>query len=151
MFENIIKMYARVSSKSNCVWMANDDTFTQLASMYLAVGTGGVPVWLPAGGANGKPYDTLMGKPLIFTEHCQAKGTKGDIFLCDWSQYLIGQKAGSGSGLQFASSIHLKFDADQTCFRFVFRVDGQPWWAAAQIPRYSSDTVSPFICIETRS
>lgn len=148
-YENISKMYSRMWDKSAMVWMANDDCFTQLASMSLAVGTAGIPVWMPAGGVSGKPYDTLFGKPLIFTEHCQTLGTKGDIYACDWSQYLVGQK--SGGTVQFASSIHLKFDYDQTCFRFVFRVDGQPWWPTAMTPRYSTATLSPFVSVGTRS
>ena len=136
LFENVIKAYARMYDKTNAVWMANDDTFQQLASMSLAVGTGGAPVWLPAGGVSGKPYDTLMGKPLIFTEHCQTLGDAGDLLFADWTQYLVGQK--SGAGVKFASSIHLKFDADQVCFRFVMRIDGQPWWPSSLVGRYSS-------------
>jgi HK97 family phage major capsid protein len=148
-YENIIKMYARMYDKTNAIWMANDDTFQQLASMSLSVGTGGVPVWLPANGASGKPYDTLMGKPLVWTEHCQTLGTKGDIYFVDWTQYLVGQK--SGGQVAFASSIHLKFDYDQTAFRFVFRVDGTPWWPAALTGRYSSVTLSPYVALNTRS
>lgn len=148
LWENITKMYSRMWDKSSALWMANDDTFNQLASMSLAVGTAGAPVWLPAGGASGKPYDTLVGKPLLFTEHCQKLGDAGDILFADWSQYLVGQK--SGGTVQFASSIHLKFDYDQTAFRFVFRVDGQPWWPTPVTPRYSSDTLSPFVIVEAR-
>lgn len=147
-YENIIGMYQRMYDKTNAIFMANDDTFKQLASMSLAVGTGGVPVWIPAGGMSGKPYDTLMGKPLIFTEHMQKLGDLGDILFADWSQYLVGQK--SGGTVQFASSMHLKFDYDQTCFRFVFRVDGQPWWPAPLTPRYSALTLSPFVAISAR-
>jgi HK97 family phage major capsid protein len=151
LYENILKMYARMYNKGNAVWYANEDTFKQLSVMSLAVGVGGVPVWLPAGGASGKPYDTLMGKPLIWTEHCQTLGQKGDILFTDWSQYLVGQKTGADGGMKFASSIHLKFDYDQTAFRFVFRVDGQPWWPAALTPRYSSDTLSPFVALAIRT
>lgn len=149
LFENVIKAYARMYDKTNAVWMANDDTFQQLASMSLAVGTGGAPVWLPAGGVSGKPYDTLMGKPLIFTEHCQTLGDAGDLLFADWTQYLVGQK--SGAGVKFASSIHLKFDADQVCFRFVMRIDGQPWWPSSLVGRYSSISLSPFIAIAERA
>lgn len=148
-FENVTKMYMRQYNKGGCIWMANDDTLMQLASMSLAVGVAGVPVWMPAGGINGKPYDTLFGKPLIFTEQCQTLGTVGDIINVDWSQYLVGQK--SGGNVQFASSIHLKFDYDQTAFRFIFRVDGQPWWPAPLTTRYSSATMSPFIALATRA
>jgi len=150
LFENIIKMYARMWDKSNAQWFVNDNTFTQLATLSLAVGTGGIPVWMPAGGASGKPYDTLMGKPMLWTEHMKKLGDKGDIAFCDWSQYLVGQK--SGGTMQFASSIHLRFDYDQTAFRFVFRIDGQPWWPTAATPLYAtSDTLSPFVTLAERA
>ena len=144
-------MYSRMWNKTDAIWMANDDTFQQLASMSLSVGTGGIPVWLPAGGISGRPYDTLMGKPLVFTEHCQTLGTVGDILFCDWTQYLVGQRAGAAGGMKFASSIHLKFDYDQVAFRFVFRLDGQPWWPSALTGRYSASTLSPFVALATRS
>lgn len=150
-FENIVKMYARLWRKSAGVWYANHDVFKQLAVMTLPVGTGGIPCYLPANGASGKPYDTLMGLPIVWCEHNQTLGTLGDIVLCDWSQYLVGQKTGAGAGLKFDTSIHLYFLSDHTAFRFVYRVDGQPWWPSALEPRYSGDTLSPFIALETRS
>lgn len=152
MFENIVKMYARIHDTSNAIWIANQNTLPQLAAMSLAVGTGGAPVWLPAGGISGSPYDTLMGKPLIWSKHCSTLGDVGDIVLADWSQYLVGQKAGQGADGKYDTSIHLKFDADQTCFRFVFRIDGQPWWPSALTPpQATNDTLSPFVVLAERA
>ena len=151
MFENIVNMYSRIHDTSGAVWLANQNTLPQLAAMSLAVGTGGAPVWLPAGGISGAPYDTLMGKPLIWSKHCSTLGTVGDIILADWSQYLVGQKAGQGADGKYDTSIHLKFDADQTCFRFVFRIDGQPWWPTYLTPPQSTgSTLSPFVVLATR-
>jgi|2_EtaG_2_1085320.scaffolds.fasta_scaffold00208_25 HK97 family phage major capsid protein len=150
LFENIVKMFARLSNKRKGVWYANDDTFKQLATMSLAVGTGGSIAYMPAGGLSGKPFDTLMGKPIVYTEHCRTLGDLGDIYFTDFSQYLVGQKSGNGAGMQFASSMHLKFDYDQTAFRFVFRIDGQPWWKSALTTRYATDTLSPFVGLAAR-
>jgi len=58
-------------------------------------------------------------------------------------------KAALKSGLSFANLNEQK--DDQTAFRFVFRVDGQPWMSSAVTPRYSSQTLSPFIKVDTRS
>jgi len=150
-FENIVNMYSRIHDTSGAIWLANQNTLPQLAAMSLAVGTGGAPVWLPAGGISGAPYDTLMGKPLIWSKHCSTLGTVGDIILADWSQYLVGQKAGQGADGKYDTSIHLKFDADQTCFRFVFRIDGQPWWPTYLTPPQSTgSTLSPFVVLATR-
>ena len=151
LFENIIKMYSRIFDLSNAVWIANPMCLPQLAAMSLAVGTGGAPVWLPAGGISGAPYDTLMGKPLIWSKHASTLGDVGDIILADWSQYLVGQKAGQGADGKFDTSIHLKFDADQTCFRFVFRIDGQPWWPTYYTPPQATTlTQSPFVVLQAR-
>lgn len=149
-FENIVKMFARIHDSSKAVWLANQTTLPQLASMALSVGSGGVPVWMPAGGISGAPFATLMGLPLIWSKHCSVIGTKGDLILADWSQYLVGQKSGQGAAGKYDTSIHLKFDADQTCFRFVFRIDGQPWWPSSFQPPNSADTISPFITLDAR-
>lgn len=152
-FENIIKMYARIWRDANAIWMANRSCIPQLATMSLAVGTGGVPVFLPANGASGRPYSTLFGLPLMFSEHCSALGTAGDILLVDWSQYLVGQKAGANGGIKTASSIHLKFDYDQEVFRISYRLDGQPWWPAVLQPHRggSGATLSPVIELAARA
>ena len=152
-FANITKMFSRLHppSYSNAIWMANMGCFPQLAALNLAVGTGGGPAWLPANGLSGQPYNTLMGLPLFLTEHCQALGTVGDIVLADWSQYLIGGKA--GGGLQTASSMHLYFDYDKTVYRFVLRYDGQPWWQTTLTPKHggAGATMSPFVALATRA
>ena len=125
-------------------------TFPQLAALNIAVGTGGAVLWQPAGGLSQSPYTTLMGRPLLLTEHCQALGTAGDIVLCDWSQYLIGGKP--GAQIQTASSMHFSFNTDETAFRFVLRYDGQPWWASALTPEHGGveASLSPFVALATR-
>lgn len=147
--ENIVKMWARVypPCRGKAVWIANPDCFPQLATMSLAVGTGGVPVWMPAGGLSASPFETLMGRPLIYSEKMATLGTAGDIAIGDFSQYLIGDKG----GIKTASSIHLKFDYDETAFRFVMRYDGQPWWMSALTPRQGSNSLSPFVTLAVRA
>lgn len=147
---NIIKMWSRLHPRSanRAVWLANPDTFPQLATMSQSVGDTAVPVYLPANGAAAAPYGTLMGRPLILTKKCQTLGDRGDIALVDFSQYLLGTKA---KGLAVAQSIHLRFDYDQTAFRFTLRYDGQPWWPAPLTPKYSTATLSPFVTLAERA
>ena len=150
LFENIVNMWSRLwpASHRNAVWMANIDAWPQLAAMNMGVGAGGLPVYMPPTGLAEAPFGTLMGRPIILTEKMQTLGDQGDILLADWSTYLIGGKSG---GVQFATSIHLKFDYDETAFRFVERYDGQPWWPAALTPRYSTTTLSPFVTLAERA
>ena len=149
LFENIVKMWSRMwgRSRPNSVWLINQDVEPQLFSMSLAVGVGGVPVYLPAGGLSSSPYGTLFGRPVIPIEHAATLGTVGDIMLADLSQYVMIDKG----GIQAASSIHVKFVYDETAFRFVYRVDGQPLWNAALAPyKGAGNTLSPFVVLETR-
>jgi len=145
---DIIAMWSRLYARSagNAVWFANNDTFPSLATMRQVVGTGGVPVYLPANGASATPYGTLMGRPLILTELAQTVGVSGDIILADLSQMLLGRK--QGAGVKFGSSIHLRFDYDETAFKAEIRYDCQPWWPAPLTPRYSANTVSPFVILD---
>lgn len=149
--ENILKMYSRMpaANRRKAIWLANEDTFPMLATMTIDVGTGGIPVYLPANGLANQPFDTLMGKQIIFTEHCQTLGTVGDIFFIDPSQYLLGTK--SSGALRADQSIHLKFLTDETAFRFIYRVDGRSWWPSDLTPRNSAVTLSPFVALATRS
>jgi hypothetical protein len=50
--------------------------------------------------------------------------------LIDWSQYIAIMKG----SIQSAMSIHLKFDYDETVFRWIFRMDGQGAWAQPLTP-----------------
>jgi len=145
--ENIRDMWCRMypAGQNRAVWIANIETFPQLFGMSLAVGTAGVPIWLPAGGISGAPYQSLMGKALILTEKCQALGTAGDIALIDFSQYVIGQKG----GLRIATSICFRFDYDEQSFRFVLRYDGQPTWTSTLKPKRGSNTLSPFVVLSS--
>jgi len=148
-FENIVKMWQRMypAGHAKAVWIANINCFQQLASMSLPSGTAGVPVWMPAGGIAGAPFQTLMGRPLIFTEKMATLGDLYDIGLVDFSQYLIGEK---GGGVNMASSIHVRFIYDEVAFRFVMRYDGQPWWLSTLTPKAGS-TLSPFITLAERA
>ena len=144
--ENIIKMWARRFGPhtKNYVWLINQDIEPQLYTMGLAIGTGGIPVYMPAGGLSGAPYSTLFGKPVIPCEQCASLGAAGDIILADLSQYVMIDKG----GMKSASSIHVNFTTDQTAFRFVYRCDGQPLWVSALTPyKGTGNTQSPFIVL----
>lgn len=147
-YQNLVKMYARIPArlKRNMIWIANDDAFVQLSQISLSVGTGGAPAWMPANGLSGLPYDTLFGKPLIFSEHCPAVGTKGDIMAAAMSEYALGMPSGAET---FATSMHLKFDYLQQAFRFTMDVDGQPWWPSAYTPK-NGNARSPFVTLAAR-
>jgi HK97 family phage major capsid protein len=150
-FENIVKMYSRLfaGSRQNAVWLINQNVEPQLFAMSMAVGTGGVPVYMPAGGISGQPYSTLFGRPVLPIEQCQTLGDKGDIILADFPQgYVLAEKGGMKSDM----SIHVRFIYDESVFRFVMRVDGQPVRASALTPFKGGATAtqSHFITLDAR-
>ena len=146
-WENIVKMYSRMlpASLGRAVWVANIDTFPQLAQMSLAVGTGGAPVWLNSG--VGGPPNSILGRPLIFTEKAETIGDAGDLMLVDFGYYLIGDR----QAMTVDSSPHVRFTTDKTVWRFIQRVDGRPWIDSALTPRYSTATLSPFVSLAARA
>lgn len=148
-FENIQKMWSRLwaRSRANAVWLINQDVEPQLNSMALAVGTGGVPVYLPPGGLSQSPLATLMGRPVLPVEYCATLGTTGDILLVDWSQVVAIEK----DMMQADSSIHVRFTTNENTFRFIYRYDAQPVWNSALTPFRGSATKSPYIKLDTRS
>jgi len=152
LFENIVKMYSRLfaSSRPNAVWLINQNVEPQLFSMSLGVGTGGVPVYMPAGGISGQPYGTLFGRPVLPIEQCATLGTVGDVILADLAGgYILAEKG----GVQADVSIHVQFVYDESVFRFVTRIDGQPVRASALTPYKggAGSSQSHFIALATRS
>lgn len=148
-YENIVKMWSRMwgRSRANAVWFINQDIEPQLNSMSIAVGTGGVPVYMPAGGLSQSPYSQLYGRPVIPVEMAATLGTTGDIVLADMSQYLLVDKGGIANDY----SVHVRFLYGEGTYRFVLRSDGQPLWASAKTPFKGSNTLSPFVALATRS
>ena len=143
--ENIIKMWNRLwaRSRGNAVWYINQEIEPYLYTLKL----GDKPVYIPAGGLSEKPYGTLLGRPVIPLEQCNAAGEVGDIILADIGQYLLIDKG----GVKAASSIHVRFLYDENVFRFIYRVDGKPIWTKPLSPYKGSASVSPFVTLAKRS
>lgn len=146
-WENIIRMYARMipSSIARAVWLASPDTFVELATMALTVGTGGSAVWLTNG--VDAPVLTLLGRPVIMTEKAPAVlGTQGDLSFVDFGMYLIGDR----QQLSVDSSPHVKFTSDKTTYRMIQRNDGRPWMEQPITPHNNSATLSAFVQLASR-
>lgn len=147
-WQNVLKAYARQLPQSigRTVWIASPDTFVELATMALEVGTGGSAVWLTDG--HGTPVLTLLGRPVIMSEKTPGVlGDKGDLSLVDWSFYLIGIR----DNLMVDTSDHVKFTSDQTTIRAIARNDGRPWLSSAITPHNGGPTLSPFVTLAARA
>lgn len=146
---NVIKMRSRlhVRGRANSVWFVNNDVEPQLPLMTIAVGTGGMPVYLPANGLADDGLDRLYGRPVVPVEYASTVGTVGDIVLADLSQYMFGDKG----GMRQAWSMHVAFTTEENAFRVSYRCDGASKWSSALTPFKGTTTVSPFVALATRS
>ena len=151
--ENIDKMWARMHlrARPNAVWLANQDVDPSLEAMVSSGTVGLVPVFLPSEGGIPSiavsPNRTLKGRPILEIEQAMSLGTPGDIILADLMYYAAGVRG----GLESDMSIHLWFDRNQTAFRFVFYLDGQPFPDAPLTPYHGLNTISPFVIIGART
>jgi HK97 family phage major capsid protein len=155
LWENLVGMFSRMlpSSLGNAVWIVSPDTFPQLATMALSVGTGGSAVWLN-NGVEGPPA-TILGRPVIISEKVNAlsnSATAGttaagsDINFVDFGQYLVGDRMAMDAQV----SVDYKFGNDMTAYRFIERVDGKPWMQSAITPKNGGSTLSPYVQLGAR-
>jgi len=142
---NIVKMRARVWNYNQAIWLANPDTYEQLVSVHVSGTNGDHFLFNPARGID--VPDTLLGRPIFFTEYASTLGDKGDLICGVWSEYL----EGIYQPLQSAESIHVRFVENERTFKFTTRNAGAPWWKAALTPKNSSDTLSPFVTLAERA
>lgn len=146
--QNITKMRARMSPASyrRAIWMINNDVLPQLDELaYGQVGTNSA-IYNPVGGDFG--YGTLLGRPVMVTQHNATVGAQGDIALVDWKSYRTITKSG---GIETATSMHLWFDLGMTAFRAIFRVAGQPLVTKAITPNNGTSSLSPFVVLDVRA
>jgi len=128
---------------SDAIWLANHDTYEDLAAAHIPGTNTDVFLFSPARGED--VPDMLLGRPVFFTEFAETKGTKGDLVLGTWSQYL----EGTYQTVERAESIHVRFLEHERVFKFWLRNAGAPWWSAALQPKKGAATLSPFVVIAT--
>ena len=139
-------MVARVpgSLQAGCAWLINNDAWHQLPGMTV----GDQPVFLnPSGDIQSAPGGFLYGKPVLMCEHCETLGDLGDIQLVNLIEYMLIRKG----MLQTDVSIHVRFVQDETAYRFVLRVNGQPIWSSSVTPFKGSASLSPFVQLAERT
>lgn len=98
-------------------------------------------------GQYGNAKGMLYGMPVEVLEQCGAAGSLGDIVLADVSQYLIVEKGPVNRQV----SMHIRFDYDETVFKFSLRVGGRPDWDYAITPYKGSTNRSPYVALAART
>lgn len=141
---NIAKMMARCYNyeNSSVAWLINHDVLPELIA---GLGdTSGANIFSPSA-VDGITYQ-LFGKPVIVTDKAAALGSAGDVMLVNWSEYLVGTYGSVSS----AESIHVRFEYNESAFKFYKANDGRGWWKSVLTPKTGS-TKSPFIILGARA
>jgi HK97 family phage major capsid protein len=135
-FVDAVTMASKMIMSGNPVWIMNQSVMPQLYQMIDGASNN---IWQP-NAANGRP-GTLLGYPILFTEKLPALGTAGDVVLVDWAWYLWGDR----QTIMMDVSRESKFQSNQTAFRVVEAIDGQPWINDSITLADGSTSVSPFV------
>lgn len=142
---NLQKMRARIWGYNQAVWMVNQDCYTSLSTAHISLSNDDVPLFVAGNGVD--VPDTILGRPVVYDENMSTLGDVGDIVLVNWMEYLEGFLG----GVEQSSSIHVRFETNETAFKFTAYCDGQPWWRTALTPKQSSTTLSPFVTLAERA
>jgi len=140
---NIDKMWSRLlpSSKGRAVWLANPDTYPQLAAIARTGDALSNPVVI-----NGDVM-TINGRPVLDTEHCKTLGDEGDLILADLDYYVIGDR----ERFEMSMSDHYRFRNDQRAWLATERVDGHCWLNSALTPANGANTLSAVVTLAERA
>lgn len=144
-FADVVGMYSRMlpASIGKAVWLANINTFPELAAMTVegTSSTVASAVWLNNGQVIDGPPMSILGRPVIFTEKVPSLGSAGDLSLVDFSYYLLGDR----QAMSMETSPHYQFKNDKTAVRIIERVDGRPWLQSAITPHKGASALSPIV------
>lgn len=138
---DLIGMLARFLRKGGQpVWVVNQ---TVLPSLYKLKDENNNYILLPgnAGSIATGFQGAIYGVPVVVSEKVPALGTAGDVTLCDFRYYLIGDR----QAITVAESMDYRFQTGQKAWRVDQRLDGRPWLESAVTPRAGGSTLSPFV------
>lgn len=145
-YADLVNMFEAFLPSSQGAWFITQSAISNLMTMQDPNGNYLWPTLYAGGAAAGRP-PTLLGMPVFFTEKLPRVGTAGDVLLADWRYYLLGDR--------MATTIEsTKFDRwqyDQTSWRVVHRVDGQPWLSTPLTYQDGTTQVSPFVILGDKS
>ena len=136
-------MYGRLlpgAGGPSVVWAVHPTVLVKLLTM-----TGGDNVIFLGNDVRGTPRWQILGHDVLVSEKLPSLNTLGDILLMDLSHYLIGDR----TQMEIAYSEHVAFLSNQSVWRFVSRVAGQPWLRDKVTLADATSTLAPFVALST--
>lgn len=143
---NILKMRERAwRYGEDTIWLANHDTYRQLVNAHSTLTNDDYPLFIHGNGTD--VPDTLLGRPIFFSEFVPTLGDKGDLICVNVPQYLYGVY----QPLRTEESMHVRFENHEAAFKFWTENAGAPWWRSALTPKNGANTLSPFVVLAERA
>lgn len=139
-FDDFADMLEDFLPSGRGVWHITQSAMSEIIQLN---GPTGNPSFIWSENARDGIPGSILGFPVIWTEKLPLIGTAGDVVLADWTYYLIGDR-------QSTTIESTKFDRwrfDQTSWRMVHRVDGQPWLSAPLTLQDGTTQISPFVIL----
>ncbi len=143
-YPDLVNMFGEFLQSANGAWFASISCIPELLQMN---GPAGNPAYLWGSAKDGVPT-TLLGLPIYFTEKLPALGTSGDLLLADWRYYLIGDRQATTVD---SNKLGTTWRTDETEWRAVHRVDGQPWLSAPLTYQDGVHQCSPFVILGAKT
>lgn len=139
-FDDLADMMEDFLPTGNGLWTITQSAMSEIIQLN---GPAANPsyIWQP-NARDGVP-GSILGFPVVWSEKVPRIGTAGDVVLADWRYYLLGDR-------QATTVESTQFDYwryDQTSWRAVHRVDGQPWLSAPLTYQDGTTQVSPFVIL----
>lgn len=130
------RLYAGTGSP---VWVINQTIMPTVMTM---IDPNGNFIYNGGDAKSGVPA-TLLGYPVLWNGKTPTLGNRADISLVKFNYFLTKM----GSGPFVALSEHSRFRQNQTQFRLVVNVDGQPWVKDPLLLEDGSTRVSPYVIL----
>lgn len=139
-FDDLADMMEDFLPSGNGLWTITQSAMSELIQLN---GPAGNPsyIWQP-NARDGIP-GSILGFPVTWSEKVPRIGTAGDVVLADWRYYLLGDRQAT----TVESTQYDFWRYDQTSWRAVHRVDGQPWLSAPLTYEDGVTQVSPFVIL----
>lgn len=139
---NMLERHLPTASANSTLWVISQSLRSELMQVQDPAGN---YVWQP-NARDGNP-GLLFGFPVQFSEKPSFRGRAGDVILVDWRYYLIGDR----QAVTIESTQFDRWRYDETSWRMVHRVDGQPWLSTELTLQDGSSTISPFVILGDKS
>jgi len=117
---DIAGMINKISDLNNSVWYACNSVKGELLQLVIGSSLAG---YVPQGALpNSVPFDTLLGRPIIYGDFGAALGTVGDLVLINTSKYIMPVLGTT----EYAESLEFSFDTGQRFLRIIGACGGSP-------------------------